>query len=170
MSRNLVVTACEGQTGHLIVDLLLYGENFPKAIKSLHVMTCNPEHEYIKELDGKEKVSVIPCKLGETEAMAKALKDSGADTILLIPPSVDKKLDAVKELLAATKQAGIPNVVLLSSAGADVAERDQQPRLREFIDIETEVMRAKGDASTETSHDPCIIRFVICCQVDEVYC
>jgi len=59
-----------------------------------------------------------------------------------------------------TKNAGIPNVVLISSAGCDMAERDAQPRLREFIDIETELMSAKGDTGTETGHSPCIIRFI----------
>ncbi|KAA8903282.1 hypothetical protein FN846DRAFT_62753 [Sphaerosporella brunnea] len=158
MSRNLVVTYGEGQTGHLIIDLLLSDENFSKAVKSLHVMTCNPEHEYIKELDGNEKASVIACTPGDVDAMSKSLKDSGADTILLIPPAVDKKLEAVKEMVEATKKAGIANMVLLSSAGADMAERDKQQKLREFVDIEVEVMKSKEDTTTAAGHCPCLIR------------
>lgn len=51
------------------------------------------------------------------------------------------------------------NLIFLSSAGADYAERDKQPRLREFIDLETLVMQPKGDPSTgDTGHSPCIIR------------
>lgn len=51
------------------------------------------------------------------------------------------------------------NVVLLSSVGADYANREQQPRLREFVDLEILAMAPKSDPSTgDTGHCPCIVR------------
>jgi hypothetical protein len=159
MSRNLVITCGEGQTGHLIAELLLTNEKFSSAIKTLHVATCNQEHVHIKALS-ESGAQIIPVTPGNTEGLTKSLKDSGADTILIIPPSVSNKLEATKEMVEASKAAGIQNVVLISSAGCDMAERDHQPRLREFVDIENLVMKTKGDTKTETGHSPCIIRCV----------
>ncbi|KAF8244922.1 NAD(P)-binding protein [Wilcoxina mikolae CBS 423.85] len=157
MSRALIITCGEGQTGHLIADLLLTNEKFSSTIKSLHVATCNTEHEHIKSLSSGG-ASIIPVTPGDTEGLTKSLKDSGADTICIIPPSVKKKLEASKEMVEASKAAGIKNVVLISSAGCDMAEREKQPRLREFVDIENLVMKTKGEKDTETGHSPCIIR------------
>lgn len=159
MSRNLIITSGEGQTGHLIAELLLTNEKFSGTIQAVHIATTNPEHEHIKELSSNSKAKIIPTKAGEKDAMVKAFKDSGADTILIIPPSVSDKVAATKLMVEATKEAGIKNVVLLSAAGCDMAERDLQPRLREFVDIETEVMKAKGETETEAGHSPCIIRY-----------
>jgi len=47
---------------------------------------------------------------------------------------------------------------LISSVGADLADPQGQPRLREFIDIEQLVLAAKGDPSTKAGHSPCVIR------------
>lgn len=50
-------------------------------------------------------------------------------------------------------------MVFLSSAGADYAEKDKQPRLREFIELEHLAMSAKSDESAgSTGHSTCIIR------------
>jgi hypothetical protein len=42
--------------------------------------------------------------------------------------------------------------------GADLAERNKQPHLREFVDLETLVLANKGDPTTSTGHSPCVIR------------
>jgi hypothetical protein len=64
-------------------------------------------------------------------------------------------------LETAKKAKTVNNVVFLSSAGCDYAEKDNQPRLREFIELETLAMAAKSDTSTEqTGHSPCIVRSV----------
>jgi hypothetical protein len=90
--------------------------------------------------------------------MVKTLKDSGCDTVCLIPPAHEEKFDITAELMIATKKANVPNVLFISSAGCDVAERDRQPQLRKFIDLECLLMAAKGDGSTSIGHSPCIIR------------
>jgi len=82
------------------------------------------------------------------------------DMCLLIPPARNDKAKIAKTLLeAAGKARCVTHLVFLSSAGADYAERDKQPRLREFIDLEALAMRAKQDPSTaDTGHSPCVVR------------
>ena len=90
--------------------------------------------------------------------MVKTLQQSGADAMCLIPPAHKEKYDITVELIEAAKKANVPNVCFISSAGADLAERDKQPRLREFIDLECLMLAAKGDPSTSTGHSPVVIR------------
>lgn len=90
--------------------------------------------------------------------MVATLKESGADALCIIPPAHQNKFDITTELVAAGKEAEVPNVCLISSAGADMADAKKQPRLREFIDIEQLVMEAKGDANTPTGTSPVVIR------------
>ena len=65
-----------------------------------------------------------------------------------------------RQLIEAAKKAQtVQNLVLLSNAGADYAERNTQPRLREFIDLETLAMQAKGKPSSgDTGYSQCVIR------------
>jgi len=94
------------------------------------------------------------------EFLVKELKDAKIDTLLLIPPARKDKMHLSKTLVEAAKHAkSVTNLVLLSSAGCDVAERHTQPRMREFIDLETMAMQPKSMAETgDTGHSPCIIR------------
>ncbi|KAK0619992.1 hypothetical protein B0T14DRAFT_566786 [Immersiella caudata] len=59
---------------------------------------------------------------------------------------------------AAMKSGTVQNVLLISSAGCDYAERGKQPRLREFINIESLVLSTKGNVNTKLGHSPCVIR------------
>ncbi|KAK3938828.1 hypothetical protein QBC46DRAFT_343201 [Diplogelasinospora grovesii] len=97
-------------------------------------------------------------KPGREREVVGTLKKTGCDTICLIPPAHRDKFDISVELANAAKKAGVQNVLLISSAGCDYAEREKQPRLREFIDIESIVLSAKGDADTPLGHSPCVIR------------
>ena len=90
--------------------------------------------------------------------MIKTLKDSGCDTVCLIPPAHKDKFNISIELISATKKANVPNVLFISTVGCDLAERDKQPHLRQFINLECLVLAAKGDGGTSTGHSPCIIR------------
>lgn len=155
MSRNLCITAADGQTGHLIAELMLNTPKFANVLSTLTLLA----HDASKcaDLDG-EGVTVIENPPGSGEVITRALKKAAVDTILLIPPAHLQKLQLAQELDHAVRAAGVKNVILLSSAGCDLAEGDKQPRLREFIDIEAMVMFNKGDTSTEAGHSPCIIR------------
>lgn len=155
MSRKLCITAADGQTGHLIAELILTDEAFSGKIKELTCLALHPDKcEDLAELGAK----VVPHKPGDVKGLTKSLKDSGADTILLIPPAHKNKLKLAQEMITATREAGVKNTVLLSSAAADLADEDKHPRLREFIKIEALFMEAKGLTTTEAGHSLVIIR------------
>ncbi|KAJ7773476.1 hypothetical protein B0H16DRAFT_150367 [Mycena metata] len=157
MSRNLCITAVDGQTGHLIAELLLTDPNFSKRFKSVAGLTLDIEHEHVQQLESLGAV-IVPHQPGRERALTKQLKDLNVDTICLIPPTHPDKYDITFELINATKKANIPNVCFISAAGADLADAKKQPRLHEFIALEHLVMAAKGDTSTKAGHSPVVIR------------
>lgn len=157
MSRNLCITAVDGHTGFTIAELILTNNNFKKEIGSVIGLTLHPHSEFAKELTGLG-AKIVPHKPGRVKDMVKTLQDSGADTLCLIPPAHENKFDLTTELIDAARKANVPNVCFISSAGCDLAERDRQPRLREFIDLETSVLSCKGDPTTSTGHSPVVIR------------
>jgi hypothetical protein len=155
--RNICITAIDGQTGFLIAELLLTSPDFKSKFTSICGLSLQPDSSKCAELT-KLGAKIIPHVPGRVREMVKVLKQSKADTICLIPPTHHEKYDVTMELIEAAKKAGIPNVCLISSAGADMADEKKQPRLREFIHIENEVMATKGDTKTETGHSPVVIR------------
>lgn len=157
MSRNICISAVDGQTGFLIAELLRTDKTFSSKVDFVCGLTLHPTSAKNKELQ-KLGVTIIPHKHGKVSDMAATLKESGADTLCIIPPAHKDKFDITMELVAASKKAGVPNVCLVSSVGADMASAKKQPRLREFIDIEQLVMEAKVDSSTSTGTSPVVIR------------
>ncbi|KAF7587221.1 hypothetical protein BBP40_007534 [Aspergillus hancockii] len=157
MSRQLCITSVDGHTGFLIAELILTDNNFKKAIGSVTGLALHPDAPFCKELS-KLGAKIVPHKPGRLRDMVSSLKEIGADTMCLIPPAHTDKFNITVELIEATKKANIPNVCFLSSAGCDLAERDKQPRLREFIDLEARFMASKGDPSTSTGHSPVVVR------------
>ncbi|KAM5347758.1 hypothetical protein ACJ41O_007582 [Fusarium nematophilum] len=157
MSRNVCITAVDGNTGFLIAELILKNREFSRKVNSVVGLALHPDSDRAKQLQDLG-ATVVPHEPGRIRIMTKALKDTGCDTICLVPPAHQHKFEMCEELATAAKRAGVPNVLLISSAGCDYAERGKQPRLREFIDLEALVMEAKGDASTSTGGSPCVIR------------
>jgi hypothetical protein len=157
MSRHLGITAVDGHTGFLIAELILTDDTFKRAIGSVTGLALNPKSDNCKELTNLG-AKIIPHKPGRVKDMVRTLKEAHIDAICLIPPAHRDKFDITVELIEAAEQAGIPNICFLSSAGCDLAERDKQPRLREFIDLESRVLSAKGNPSTSTGQSPVVIR------------
>ncbi|KAL4866552.1 hypothetical protein BDV12DRAFT_210397 [Aspergillus spectabilis] len=157
MQRKLCITAVDGHTGFLIAELVLTDDKLKKHIGTLTGLTLHPDAEHCKALS-KLGAKIVPHKPGRLKNMVSSLQEVGADAMCLIPPAHKDKFDITVELIEAAKKANIPNVCLISSAGCDMAERDKQPRLREFIDLEARLMSAKGDPSTETGHSPVVVR------------
>jgi hypothetical protein len=157
MSRKVCISAVEGNTGFLIAELLLANPDFKNKVDSVVGLTLHPTSAKAKEA-AKLGVNVIPHKHGREREMVKTLKEAGCDTMCLIPPADKEKFDIVVELVSAAKKANVANVLFISSAGCDLAERNKQPRLREFIDLETLVLSSKGDDKTQLGHSPCVIR------------
>ncbi|EED21027.1 conserved hypothetical protein [Talaromyces stipitatus ATCC 10500] len=157
MSRNICVTTAEGNTGFLITKLLLTEPSFKKNVNQVTALAINAQAPYVQELK-KLGAVIAQHKPGRVRDTAKVLQDTKADTLMLIPPAHVNKIDITLEILEAAKRVNIGNVCLLSAAGCDMADRDAQPRLREFIDLEVALMKLKGDPSTRTGYSPCIIR------------
>ncbi|KAK3502987.1 hypothetical protein B0T13DRAFT_187829 [Neurospora crassa] len=157
MTRNICITASEGQTGFLIAELLLKESKFAKRIDSITGLVLDPTNPKCTELESLG-AKIVPHHPGRERQMVKTLKEVGCDTICVIPPAHKDKVDITIELCEAAKKAKVQNVLLISAAGCDYAERKKQPRLREFIDIENIVLSSKGDPSVELGHSPCVIR------------
>jgi len=157
MPRNICITAADGQTGFLIAELLLRKGRFSRQIDSVTGLAMHPSSPKCQELTslGAKVVHHVP---GRERAVVKLLKEANCDTICLIPPAHKDKLDISLELVAAAKKAGVQDVLLISSAGCDFADPQRQPRLREFIDIETAVFTGQADPKNPFLHSPCVIR------------
>jgi NmrA-like family len=159
MERRVCITAVEGNTGFLIAELLLTNSTYKNVINSVTGLTLNTDADRCKELSNLG-ATIVAHNPGRVRQMTNILREAKADTLCLVPPAHQDKLDITTELIQAAKKANIPNVCLISTAGADLAERDAQPRLREFIDIESLFMATKGDPSTAAGRSPVIIRYV----------
>jgi hypothetical protein len=157
MSCKLCITAIEGNTGSLIAVLLLNNTDFLYKIRSIAGLTLYPDSPKYKELK-EAGINIVKHKPSKVCKIVQLLKSTGADTIILNPPAQKNKVDIATELVEAAKQANIPNVYLLSSAGADLADIKKQLCLKEFILIEHIVIEAKGDPNTETGYSPVVIR------------
>jgi uncharacterized protein YbjT (DUF2867 family) len=130
--RNICVTAADGQTGSLVADLLL-SDRFAGSYKSLTLLALDPSKCQEFADKGAKVIKYAP---GDVDLLVTNLKQ--VDTLLLVPPAVKDKLKQTEEMILAAKQAKcVNNMVLISSAGCDMAEKSKQPRLREFIEIET---------------------------------
>lgn len=157
MSRNLAITAADGQTGHLIAELILTNEDFSNKINSLTATSLYPESERVKELE-KKGANIVGITAGDKVGIVKAFRDANIDTICLIPPASPKKHELTVEMLEAAKEAGVQNVLFLSAAGCDMADEEKQPHLREFIHLESLVLECKGDVEVKTGHSPAVLR------------
>jgi hypothetical protein len=163
MSRNICVTTAEGNTGFLIIKLLLTDPKFRKNVDRVTALAINTQSSYVQELE-KLGAVIAQHRPGRVHDTAQVLRYTEADTLMLIPPAHVNKIDITLEILEAAKRVNIGNVCLLSAAGCDMADRDAQPRLGEFIELEVALMKMKGDPSTRTGYSNCIIRFVIAFQ------
>lgn len=158
--RNIAITSTEGHTGHLIAELLLTDDGFRQNFTNLACITLNPSAERNKSLE-KLGAVIVPFTPGDAKSKAsllKAMKTSKIDTICLVPPAVENKLELAKELMEVVKEGDVPNALLISSAGCDLADPEKEPRLREFIEIENLFMEPKGDPETKAGLCPVVIR------------
>ncbi|KAH8719836.1 Prestalk A differentiation protein A [Beauveria bassiana] len=92
--------------------------------------------------------AVVGLTLDPDSEKAQELQGLGAQI-------VPHKPGRVRDMVKALQSTATPSAC---SAGCDYATAEKQPRLREFIDLETLVLQSKGDASTPTGGSPCVIR------------
>lgn len=157
MSRKICITAVDGQTGFAIAELIMQHKNFSRKVDAVVGLALDSESEKAQELQ-KLGVQIVQHKPGRMREMVTALQSTGCDTICLVPPARRDKYDICVELVEAAKKAQVPKVCLISSAGCEYATVEKQPRMREFIELETLLLQSKGDASTPTGGSPCVIR------------
>lgn len=157
MSRNICITAADGHTGFLIAELILTDPHFSKQASSVSALVLEPSSDHAKELTDLGAI-VVPYIPGKGDELVQTLQEAKCDTICLIPPAHQEKFKITQELSNTAKKAGVTNVLFISSAGCDLADPQKQPRLREFIDMETLVLSSKGDPDTPLGHSPCVIR------------
>ncbi|KAJ7847652.1 NAD(P)-binding protein [Mycena leptocephala] len=154
--RKILITAAEGQTGRCLIELLTTDENYTGKYSALSALVFSEDAKAaLREFEGVKVLVFDPKK---EKLLVQAMEN--VDTCMLIPPARKDKAKITRSLLEAAKKAKtVTNLVFLSSAGCDYAEKDKQPRLREFIALETLAMAAKSDTSSEqTGHSPCIVR------------
>ncbi|KAI8588981.1 hypothetical protein BDZ88DRAFT_167447 [Geranomyces variabilis] len=171
MPHNIAITSADGQTGHLVSELLLSPDFASKLGGPLTCLSYNPEKTKDLEeagavvvpmptaaADSKTKSATTAAAKKAHASLVTSLKDAKVDAIMIIPPAREAKVELTKQLVEAAKEAGVQNVLLLSAAGCDFADPKEQPILRSFIEIERMVMECKGDADVPLGHSPCILR------------
>ncbi|KAJ6577825.1 hypothetical protein B0H19DRAFT_1253131 [Mycena capillaripes] len=154
--RNILITAAEGQTARCLIELLTTDEDYIGQYGALSALVFSEDAKtMLAEFEGVEVLVFDPKK---EKLLLQAMEK--VDTCMLIPPARKDKVKITRSLLEmAKKSKTVTNLVFLSSAGCDYADKDKQPRLREFIELETLAMAAKSDTSSEqTGHSPCIVR------------
>jgi hypothetical protein len=99
------------------------------------------------------------------DQMIKTLKEAGCDAMCIIPPAHKNKFTITQELIVAIKEENIQNILFMSNTGGEMAERSEQPHLRDFTDLECLVMAEdkKGEKVTGQSH--VIVRGGFCAEV-----
>lgn len=154
--RNILITAGEGQTGRLLIDLLTTDETYRTKYKSLTALVFS--EEAVSVLDEYEDVQVVVYDPKDKKTLLEAMKS--IDTCMLIPPARKDKAAITRKLLQTAQQAKtVTNLIFLSSVGCDFAEHSKQPRLREFIELEALALQPKSEPeSGDTGHSPCVIR------------
>ncbi|BFZ65293.1 hypothetical protein YB2330_006458 [Saitoella coloradoensis] len=158
--RNLLITSADGQTGHLLAELLLdpdSADDFHAQVTSLTCLTLDPSKCSDLEEAGATIVEHVP---GDKDGLVQAMKEGNIDTVVIIPPAKDNKMEIFKETFDAAVEAGtVVNTILLSSAGIDYADPKKHPRLTEFKEMEhTLMLRGKMHPDSETGNSPCIVR------------
>ncbi|KAL0952283.1 hypothetical protein HGRIS_006573 [Hohenbuehelia grisea] len=153
--RNILVTAGEGNTGRAILECLMEGADFKGKYASVSALVFSDDDDDLVSMG----VTVLPYEKIK-DSLVKEMTNAKIDTVLLIPPARKDKMRLSKVILEAAKATkAVTNLVLLSSAGCDLAERHNQPRLREFIDLEALAMQPKSLPETgDTGHSPVIVR------------
>jgi hypothetical protein len=163
--RKILITTPEGHTGFTIAELLLTDPTFSSAINPLgkegrggvSLLTFSPNHANCKLLNSDYGTPVLTYQPDHVADLTATIQASGCDTLLLIPPAHHPdKLDIAIEVLEAVKRSssggkggnggGVKNMLLISMAGCDLAERGVQDELRNFVDLEAEFWRCKSSS------------------------
>lgn len=130
MANRILVTGASGNIGSVLVqELKASGADFA-------VMTSKPG----TTIAG---VETRHGDFGSVASLTAAFK--GIDTLFLLFPLVENKLELAKNAAAAAKAAGVKHIVRSSGAGADATSAFALPKLQGEID---DILAATGIATT----------------------
>ena len=130
MNNKILVTGATGNIGSaLIQELKALGADFA-------VMTSKPG----ATIAG---VETRHGDFGRADSLAAAFK--GIDTLFLLFPLVENKVELAKNAAAAARAAGVKHIVRSSGAGADSTSTFALPKLQGEID---DILAATGIATT----------------------
>ncbi|KAG8162475.1 hypothetical protein KVR01_008240 [Diaporthe batatas] len=157
--RSICITAVDDLAGFCIAQHLHSQEKFRQKfllLSGLALRTSSAEAQQLQH-DGVRVYQHVP---GDGRRLVNDLTVMGCDTICVVPPVHEDKLDLTLELVTAAKTAGVRNLLLISSVGAEYATKEKQPRMREFLEMETAVLSEIGQFGL--NHSPCVIRAALC--------
>jgi uncharacterized protein YbjT (DUF2867 family) len=121
MSNKILVTGASGNIGAPLVQALkIQGADFA-------VMRSKPVHSM-----QDESIQTRVGDFSDTASLIKAF--AGIDTLFLLFPLVESKLQFAKNAAAAAVAAGVKHIVRSSGAGADAQSQFSLPRLQGQID------------------------------------
>jgi hypothetical protein len=98
VSRNLCITAVDGQTAYLIAELVATNPQFSNKVDSITGLSLDPhssKYQALKKL-GVDIAHHVP---GGEKQLIEVLKKSDADTICVIPPTHVDKYQITLELI-----------------------------------------------------------------------
>ncbi|KAL5359894.1 hypothetical protein BJX96DRAFT_174783 [Aspergillus floccosus] len=130
MSRQLWIASVNDYSGFLIAELISTDPSFAQKNRFHHGPVAPSRAESCKALT-KVGEKIVPHKPGRLKDVFQTL--GALERMRYVAHQVNS--DIPVKLIEAAKKAVISNVCWVSSAGCDLAERDKQPLLREFIDL-----------------------------------
>lgn len=130
MSNKILVTGATGNIGSALVQELKASDS------DFAVMTSKPG----------VTIAGVETRHGDFESVASlTVAFNGIDTLFLLFPLVENKVDLAKYAAEAAKAAGVKHIVRSSGAGADSASTFALPKLQGEID---DVLAATGIPTT----------------------
>ncbi|RUS32628.1 hypothetical protein BC938DRAFT_474838, partial [Jimgerdemannia flammicorona] len=148
---KICVTTCDGATGHSVVEYLVTHSDHKNNVESVCAMAIDPQ----ACSDLGKFAKVVSANLENVDSMAEILKD--CDTVYVIPPARGDKRKLTVNIIEAVKKANIKNILFLSTAGIDMADPQRHPRLREFVELESMLLKCACE-SNACPHHYAIIR------------
>ena len=131
--------------------------DFKKWIDSVIGLTLHPNSEFAKD-PARFGAKIVSHKPGRVKDIVKTLRDSGADTLGLILPAHENKLDLTTKLVEAVKKVNVPNVCFISSAGNDLLNGIVSLDCVSSLIWKLAVLSCKGDSITAQGHSPVVIQ------------
>ncbi|KAJ3087883.1 hypothetical protein HK102_010078 [Quaeritorhiza haematococci] len=146
---KVFVSTGESRTADGIIKEFLEGDSpfkqYIDQVTTIYPSDVSTQNDELINLGAK--VLQMDTEKVDPSDMAKQLK--GHDVAILIPPASSEKVKLANQLCRAVKDAGVKNIIIVSSCAANMIEK---PSLKMFKEIEEGVKRELSDRTV------CIVR------------